>query len=338
MTNRKYKFCVLFLAVLTLAFVIVFVCQPDSRNLFYIRYKWKISDYFDGNNPNIVALCHAIERDDLEAVKSLIGKIDDINYLGKNNMNVLFWAMPASDEIFEALVKAGANPNITLTRSPHPYTLFGDSVMYITVADPCFLPPVNWILQEQQGKKYVFHGESQIFRLKLLLKNGGNPNLQSALMGKTLLTASCTDKRILPILLENGADPNLMDKNNNYPLDCTDGMPQQTLWLLQAGAKISVASKLNKRDPIMRYIKYKRGFLKHSKNVFRPGKDYAEECRPLDKWLLEHGVDINSFDYSLFDTYNESKLYKIFPEQRPWLIPIIDTETFRAAPMAGSDN
>ncbi len=306
------------------------MASQQGRNPFYSHYKWNISNYFDGSNPNIVALCKAIERNDLESVKSLIHKIDNINYLGKDNMNVLFWALPASDEIFETLIMAGADPCITVSIPPEPYTFFGDSVLYITVVDPNFLPPVNWILQKKQRKKYNPNYESQLFRLKLQLNKGANPNFVSKLTGCSLLTAACSKGgnniyNCIQILLENGANPNLRDNNKNYPLDCTQGMARQTLLLLQSGAKVSIASMQNKNDAIMKYICSKIAISKNPP-IMRSIENILEEDRLFDNWLFEHGLDIKSLDFSIFEGDNVNELCKIPPEERPWLIPLIENE------------
>src|SRR4051794_36012446 len=55
-------------------------------------FNWKAEDYFD--DPYVVAVCHAIEANDLREMERLIAAGADINAKGKENMTPLLWAYP----------------------------------------------------------------------------------------------------------------------------------------------------------------------------------------------------------------------------------------------------
>jgi len=80
--------------------------------------------------------------------------------------------------------------------------------------------------------------------VKLLLKNGADPNLRSGLFGTTpVIEAIGSGDPNLPIirmLLEAGADPNVADLQGNRPLDYANARPApQTIELLKSKGGVS---------------------------------------------------------------------------------------------------
>ena len=56
---------------------------PDKRS-FHQRFRWNAEDFFD--DPQVVALCRAIEAKDLREIDRLIAAGADANALGRDNM------------------------------------------------------------------------------------------------------------------------------------------------------------------------------------------------------------------------------------------------------------
>ena len=82
---------------------------PDSR--WHAQVGWKAEDYF--KDPQIIALCRAIEANDVTEMERLIAAGADVNTIGKDGMTLLLWAFPDQKlERFECLLRDGANPNV----------------------------------------------------------------------------------------------------------------------------------------------------------------------------------------------------------------------------------
>ncbi len=76
-----------------------------------VRRKWKPEEFFD--DPKVIELCHAIFKPDMVAIENLIKSGVDINAVGIDGMNPLYWAFHQNTNPgpFEMLLKHGANPN-----------------------------------------------------------------------------------------------------------------------------------------------------------------------------------------------------------------------------------
>ena len=84
---------------------------PEDR--WHNRVRWKAEDYFE--DPKVIELCKAVERNDLEAMTRLIDEGADAGAVGKLGMTVLVWALPDDKfERFELLLKRGADPNVIM--------------------------------------------------------------------------------------------------------------------------------------------------------------------------------------------------------------------------------
>jgi hypothetical protein len=60
------------------------------------RCGWKAEDYF--TDPKVIALCHAIEANDLAEMERLVKAGADVNAQGKDKMTPLLWAFPDKAE------------------------------------------------------------------------------------------------------------------------------------------------------------------------------------------------------------------------------------------------
>lgn len=88
------------------------VSQLTGRT-FHERFRWKAKDFF--HDPQVIALCHAIEANDLKEIDRLVAVGADVNAKGKDNMTPLLWAFP-DDKLarFTRLLEHGANPNVII--------------------------------------------------------------------------------------------------------------------------------------------------------------------------------------------------------------------------------
>ena len=77
------------------------------------RCGWKAEDYF--TDPQVIALCRAIEANDLAEMQRLVKAGADVNAQGKDKMTPLLWAFPDNDlPRFKWLLEHGANPNVVV--------------------------------------------------------------------------------------------------------------------------------------------------------------------------------------------------------------------------------
>jgi len=78
---------------------------------FHDQVGWKAEEYFD--DPQVVALCKAIEADDLKEMERLIRAGANVNAQGKGKMTPLMWAFPGNKLArFKLLLEHGADPNV----------------------------------------------------------------------------------------------------------------------------------------------------------------------------------------------------------------------------------
>lgn len=91
-------------------------CSPAPSawgRTWYERFAWKAEDYFD--DPQAVALCRAIEANDLAEIDRLVAAGADVNARGKANMTPLLWAFPGNrPERLKKLLEHGADPNVVV--------------------------------------------------------------------------------------------------------------------------------------------------------------------------------------------------------------------------------
>ena len=133
----KHFFCVAFMIVLSIGGLFLTGCNEQERKdlnillngiagavsqsplfqknvSFYERYRWKAENYF--NDRKVIALCKAIEAQDLIEINRLIADGADANALGRDNMTPLLWAFPTKNlAVFTRILEAGADPNVQIT-------------------------------------------------------------------------------------------------------------------------------------------------------------------------------------------------------------------------------
>ncbi len=129
--------------------------KSTSHSSWHQKFKWQAGEYF--TTPLEIALCNAIEANDLDEMERLIAKGADVNARGVGSMTPLLWAFPDNKmERFKLLLGNGANPNVVVESDfgTHGAIIPGDSVTHLA-ARTVFPEHFLWVM-----------------------KDGGNPNLE----------------------------------------------------------------------------------------------------------------------------------------------------------------
>ncbi len=204
-------------------------CDQVSQitdSTFHQKFGWKAEDYF--TDPKVIALCHAIEADDIPEIDRLAKSGADVNAKGKDNMTPLLWAFPDNKiERFKRLLELGGNPNV-ITRSDfntHGKMGRGDSVTHMAC-------------------RTAFPGY-----FEAVFAHGGDPNLvgNRILPSETplfsVMNGSAVNKKAkVRILIDKGADLNHIYGQLATPAMEAAGGGQYdiALMLLEAGANYKI--------------------------------------------------------------------------------------------------
>jgi len=105
-----------------------------TGSTWHEKFGWKAEDYFA--DPKAIALCHAIEANDLDEMDRLIAAGADVNAEGKDGMTLLLWAFPDNKlDRFKKLLEHGADPNVVTKSDFNTHGGFhrggGDSVTHM---------------------------------------------------------------------------------------------------------------------------------------------------------------------------------------------------------------
>jgi len=202
---------------------------------FHQRCGWKAEDYFA--DPKVVALCHAIEANDLAEMDRLVKGGVDVNAQGKGKMTPLLWAFPDNSLArFEWLLEHGADPNVVIESEFNTRGFMGpgDAVTHMVC-------------------KTSFPGY-----FEAVFEHGGDPNLRNAGPGKfdnvplTLVIKRGGLRRPekLRMLIDAGADPNILSAGRTPPMYAVSWGGQYSLasLLLDEGADhMAYTARTNRR-------------------------------------------------------------------------------------------
>ena len=194
-----------------------------TGSTFHQKFGWKAEDYF--TDPKVIALCHAIEANDLAGIDREIAAGANVNAKGKDNMTPLLWAFPDNKlERFTKLLEHGANPNVAIESDLNTHGGFrsGDSVTHMAC-----------------GTQFAGYFEA-------VFAHGGDPNLirEGIIPGDTPLFsvikgAGPNKLTHVRMLIEKGADLNQMNGAWQTPVMQAvswGGQYDVALLLLNAGA------------------------------------------------------------------------------------------------------
>lgn len=176
----------------------------------------------------VIALCNAIKDKDLPEVVRLIEAGADCNAVGKMGVTPLVWCLPLDNDIFEYLLRSGANPNV--------------------FADPEF---AGAAFRKDECVTFIAALQYDAETFGLLLDCGGDPNLRDPYLGSVPMgyaTGVNTVDAITKVrlLLAKGADPNSVYRGKPAISNTIDsGLIDISLLLLQAGADPTVYGREN---------------------------------------------------------------------------------------------
>lgn len=189
---------------------------------FHQRCGWRAEDYF--TYPKVVALCKAIEANDLAEMERLVQAGADVNAQGKDKMTPLLWAFPDNHlPRFRWLLEHGADPNVVVESDfgTKGNIYAGDSVTHMAC--------------ETRFAGYF----------DAVFDHGGDPNLRRTGRGRdatplsTVIFAGGRDRAgKVKRLIEAGADMNALSGGSTPPMQAAGWFKQNDLVLimLDAGA------------------------------------------------------------------------------------------------------
>jgi len=196
---------------LCLSVIVLFTCVSCARGSIYDSYL-KAEEYF--TDPQVIALCKAIEQEDLAEIERLISVGADVNARGKDTMTPLLWAYSVGEKALEKVLELGADPNTQYdsffgTRGEIER---GDSLLFIAI--------------KSSGPKNTYNREKFRNYIDILLKHGADPNLIQAQLKFPPLKNTIRFKNLEAAekLIKAGADVNFKDNTGRSLLSYAAGL------------------------------------------------------------------------------------------------------------------
>lgn len=259
--------------------------QLDPGSRWHARVGWKAEDYFQDDR--VIALCRAIEADDLPTMEQLIKDGANVNTVSKDGMTPLLWAFPERKFArFELLLKHGADPNVIIQST------FG------LKGQPFHPFPSGGQFSEDRGcaaGHSVLHlaaRSPQIEYLQAVMANGGDANLANPTTGQRPLHV-VIDRNYhfdamqrVELLLAAKAEVNVFDEytGTNPVMRAVDhDLYDVALLLLRSGADPTLLSPNGKRT-FSDVMKRKRG----NQDWFNPSDPRIKSFAELEQWLKEN--------------------------------------------------
>ncbi len=220
---------------------------PEWR--WHAAVGWRAEEYF--TDPAVIALCRAIERDDLGEMKRLVESGANVNAVGKDGMTPLLWSFPdRKPERFAYLLEQGADPNVAVDSDFG----VGQRQLHPVPADERpsgFVRPCRPGLSVTQ----LACGSPVLAYMQLVFEHGGDPSLTNDISKDTPLCIAIGHRKPsrvkrIELLLSSGADPNQYSHwRGVYPatLAVHRRAYDAALVVLKAGAKPDLAGT-NKRS------------------------------------------------------------------------------------------
>lgn len=241
-----------------------------GQRSFHQKFDWKAAEFFE--DPQVVALCEAIEADDLPEMDRLIAAGADVNARGAGNMTPLMWAFPDNKlPRFQKLLEHGADPNVKITSDlgvPSGFAV-GDSVT--TEAAQTHFPGYFQAVMQAGGDANIRNG------------HGRSPI-------QIIILAMVPDaKERCEVALQHGADINALAGDLTPPMAAvaTAGQYDLALYFLEQGADHTLCME-NKVQKLIHMVVSREANVNHLLPEQR-----ADQQRLL-KWLVAHGEDADT--------------------------------------------
>lgn len=254
-----------------LGLVVSLSCIGCGTESSHSKAGWKAEEYFD--DPKVIALCHAIERDDIDEMQAAVATGADINAIGKHGMTPLMWAFPDHKvKRFEWLLKHGADPNVCLTGDlgiGHEYFGEGGSATFLAT------------------------GSAWDDYFDAVVKNGGNPNLACAGQKYSLLQQALVFggenrfERVIA-LCDAGADLNDFGNATISPVMRAVSLGEYllALELLKRGARVD-AYHTGGLKQLRHFVVMQESWLHQRSDA------QLQQYSHLVDWMRSHEVDID---------------------------------------------
>ena len=244
------------------------VNELPGRSL-HQRCGWKAEVYF--TDPQVIALCRAIEANDLGEMERLVKAGADVNAQGKDKMTPLLWAFPDNHlPRFKWLLEHGANPNVVVEGefNTRQRITRGDSVTHMA-CDTSF-PGYFEAVFDHGGDPHIRHT--------------GPLGFHETPLFAVLTGATANKAEKIKRLIELGADMNALSNGGTPVMQAVTWGAQYdiAIMMLDAGANLRTYGESESQRLIHIVAKEER----------RLG-EYTPEQRTgfheLVKWLEDHG-------------------------------------------------
>lgn len=258
--------------------------KSATQTSWHEKFNWKAEDYF--TDPQVIALCQAIEAEDLEEIDRLVASGADVNAKGKGNMTPLLWAFPDNKpDRFVRLLEHHADPNVFVTSdfNTGPGGIQpGDSVMHMA------------------AKSWFHH-------FKHVMEHGGDPNLVHPKSKETPLFAVITgsggqrEERI-QLLIDKGVDLDYAGSGKTATIQAVSwgGQYRFALMLLKAGADPGIY-QTNQNSKLIHIV------VSDQKRLAIASPQQNEDYFELVVWLEEHGESVEQArkDLARWDSWSK---------------------------------
>lgn len=237
---------------------------------------------------DLEALVFAVEKRNIELVKSMFDSSGKLNLKNRHGANALIKAVSLDQiEIVKLLIKVGADVNFTYDGEVALYYVTSIEMLDLLLkagANPNALDrnnasPLIRILQGKCKQK-----NSLVEMVKLLLDSGADPNLQDRLGFSTLMMAIISKREdIVTLLIQAGANLEITTTDRETALVVAVNKRAINIikQLIEAGANVNVTNELG--TPLL--------FLPIAYNQIY--KDDYPEPLPIVELLLKAGANIN---------------------------------------------
>lgn len=233
------------------------------------RCGWRAEDYF--TNPKVIALCRAIEANDIAAMERLVKAGADVNAQGKDKMTPLLWAFPDNHlPRFKWLLEHGANPNVVVEGEFNTRQTISRGESVTLMACKTSYPGYFEAVFDHGGDPNIRHTGPLGFRDTPLF---------------AVITRSAGDKAAkVRRLIDLGADMNALAMGNTPVMQAVSwfGQYEIALVMLEAGADFRKYDE----SEIQRLIHIVAG---QESRLKEHTPEQRAKFHELVKWLEDHG-------------------------------------------------